>query len=67
MPGWGEVPDLRAGVAEAGAMTPLTHFSLFSGIGGLQERMAEAQRAGDRRAISEIGASIVIFEGLYFD
>ncbi len=34
---------------------------------GLQERMTGAQRAGDRRAISEIGASIVIFEGLYFD
>jgi len=34
---------------------------------GLQERMTEAQRAGDRRAISEIGASIVIFEALYHD
>ena len=33
----------------------------------LRERMAEAQRAGDRRAISEIGASIVIFEALYHD
>jgi len=33
----------------------------------LRERMAEAQRAGDRRAISEIGASIVIFEALYYD
>lgn len=33
----------------------------------LRERMTEAQRAGDGRAIAEIGASIVIFEGLYCD
>ncbi len=33
----------------------------------LQERMTEAQWAGDRRAISEIGASIVIFEAFYYD
>ena len=34
---------------------------------GLRERMTEAQRVGDGRAIAEIGASIVIFEELYFD
>jgi len=33
----------------------------------LQERMAEAQRAGDRRTVADVRASMVVFEGLYCD
>ena len=33
----------------------------------LRERMAEAQRVGDRRTIAEIGASVAIFEVFYCD
>ena len=34
---------------------------------GLRERMAEAQRVGDRRTVADVRASMVVFEGLFCD
>jgi len=33
----------------------------------LQERMTEAQRAGDRRTVADVRASMIVFEGLFCD
>ncbi len=31
----------------------------------LRERMAEAQRVGDRRTVADVRASMIVFEGLF--
>ena len=33
----------------------------------LRGHMAEAQRAGDRRTVADVRASMVVFEGLFCD
>ena len=40
---------------------------LQRGYRDLWERMTEAQRAGDRRTVADVRASMIVFEGLFCD